>query len=269
MKKYWLALVLAVVLFLTNTDQKRGVNTIKPLVIAHRGASSLAPENTMAAIDAALKLGVDALEIDIHLSQDGHLVVLHDDTVTRTTSGSGKVRNLTLEQLQELDAGSWFGTRFQGERIPTLRQVLEAVQDKAVLLIELKGKDTEDPLVELVQELNLAHQVIFQSFDLRQIEKTKQKAPDIPTLFLVRSFNNGEDLKSAVAFMEQAEKAGASGLALRHNLFSPQIMTLAAERNLMLFVWTVDNKNLLQKFSRAGVQGIITNRPQDLLQILP
>lgn len=241
-----------------------------PLVIAHRGASSLAPENTLASVRKGLELGVDVVEIDVHRSYDGELVVLHDNTVNRTTSGKGNVADLTLQEIKKLDAGRWFKLSFWGERIPTLREVLEATKDKAILLIELKGERTEVPTVELVRELGMEDQVIIQSFDFQQIQKSKQKAPEIPTVFLVREPEHSSDPAKAATWMANiTEYVGASGIGIRHNWFTPELKETAKERNLALFVWTVDAKADLQRFINEGVHGIITNRPQDLLPLLP
>ena len=109
-------------------------------IIAHRGASAYAPENTLAAFDKALDLGAAHVEFDLHFSADGQVVVIHDDTVDRTTNGSGAVAALTLAQLKSLDAGSWFAAQFSEERIPTLVELLERYKDRLHFHIEVKGR---------------------------------------------------------------------------------------------------------------------------------
>ena len=109
------------------------------IVLAHRGYSAKAPENTMAAFELALAVGADGIELDVHMTRDGEIVVIHDDTLDRTTNGKGPVSDQTMAELRELDAGSWFSPEFAGERIPTLKLVLELIKDKDVLLnIEIK-----------------------------------------------------------------------------------------------------------------------------------
>ena len=189
----------------------RFLNYERPLIIAHRGASSLAPENTLAAVQKALDLKVDVVEIDVHRSSDGELVVLHDATLDRTTTGSGPVKQYSLEEVKSFDAGSWFSPSFVEERIPTLREVLEKTKDQATLLIELKGERTEVRTVELVKELGMTDQVIIQSFDFLQIQKAKQKAPEIPTVFLVKEPKHKEDPVQAALWMcNIADYVGAS-----------------------------------------------------------
>src|SRR5262245_39778718 len=136
------------------------------LIIAHRGASSYAPENTMAAFDLALQMGACHLELDVHLTRDDHLIVIHDDTVDRTTSGTGPVATQTLAALQTLDAGAWFGEAFAGARIPTLADVLTRYQGRAHLHIELKGHTVHLPqrTVDLVRAHGMAQHVTFTSF---------------------------------------------------------------------------------------------------------
>ena len=123
------------------------------MVIAHRGASSYAPENTLAAFDLAIQMGVGHLELDVHAARDGHVVVIHDETVDRTTNGSGPVTSHALAALKRLDAGSWFGGTFAGQRIPTFEEVLERYQGRAHLHTEIKGHsaDLSERTVDLVR----------------------------------------------------------------------------------------------------------------------
>jgi len=238
------------------------------LVIAHRGASSLCPENTIAAVYTALDLGVDMIEVDVHQSLDGELVVIHDATVDRTTNGEGKVKRLRLDELKALDAGSWFKSTFRNEKIPTLREVLEAAAGKAVILIELKAKQIEMQTIQLVKDLNMAHHVIIQSFDPQQIHNVKQYAPDIPTFLLVYKPRHSSQPERAARWMiSVAQYVGASGIGIRGKWFTPELLALAAEEDLQVFVWAVDSPSRFRKFIEAGVHGIITNRPQDLLTL--
>ncbi len=122
------------------------------LVIAHRGASGYAPENTLASIRKGLDMGADMVEIDIHLSKDGEVVVIHDATLERTTDGTGKVQSKTLEELKKLNAGSWFGKEFSQEKIPTLKEVIDLMDGKALLLIELKNDSKNGMYEDLVEK---------------------------------------------------------------------------------------------------------------------
>jgi len=153
-----------------------------PHVSAHRGASAKAPENTLAALDAAWRAGATLAEIDVQLTRDGHVVLMHDRTVNRTTSGRGRVKDLTLEELRALDAGRWFDPAFHGERVPTLREAIEGARGKLVLLVELKHYPfREVPLVdrtiELVDDLRAEEDVVLAGFDHVDLRDIKRRRP--------------------------------------------------------------------------------------------
>src|SRR5512143_1091036 len=111
----------------------------QPLVIAHRGSAAYAPENTLAAFQLAAEQGADAIELDVDLTRDGHMVIMHDATIDRTTDGHGRVGDLTLEELRRVDAGAWKDAAFQGERVPLLEEVFEAVGQRLLINVEIKG----------------------------------------------------------------------------------------------------------------------------------
>jgi glycerophosphoryl diester phosphodiesterase len=149
--------------------------------IAHRGASDKIPENTLRAFERALEQGADAVELDVHLSLDGRVVVIHDRTVDRTTNGGGEVSALTLEELQQLDAGSWKHSRFANLRIPTLAEVVEVVGEPAQLFIEVKGHSPELPerLVQEIQELNVTERAWLFTAHRPTLEELRRLAPDM------------------------------------------------------------------------------------------
>lgn len=151
----------------------------RPWAIAHRGASLEAPENTVAAFRRAVELGADLIELDVHQTADGHVVVIHDETVDRTTNGSGFVQRMTLRELRRLDAGSWMGSDFAGVQVPTLREVLELTRGQAGLAIEIKAGSTRYPgiettIVRLLQATGRMDDVILISDDCRAITQVRQ-----------------------------------------------------------------------------------------------
>ena len=153
-----------------------------PHVSAHRGASSKAPENTLAALDAAWRDGATLAEIDVRLTRDGHVVLMHDRTVNRTTTGRGPVEEMTLQEIRGLDAGAWFADAFRGERVPTLREVVAWARGKLVLLVELKNYPFRDvPLVErtveLIDETASADHVVPAGFDHVVLRDIKRRRP--------------------------------------------------------------------------------------------
>jgi glycerophosphoryl diester phosphodiesterase len=145
------------------------------IVIAHRGASSYAPENTFAAFDLAIRMGVHHIELDVEATSDGHIVVIHDDTVDRTTDGSGPVTNHTLAALQALDAGSWFGARFAGERIPVFDEVLDRYKGRVHIHTEIKGRAPylSQRTADLVRQHDMVDQVTITSFQRARLEEIR------------------------------------------------------------------------------------------------
>lgn len=155
------------------------------IITAHRGANKLAPENTISAIKKALDLGVEMVEIDVHLTKDRQLVVIHDETLDRTTNGSGKVADFTLEELQQLDAGSWFSQEHRGKQLPTLAEVLKLINGKATCLIEIKLSDgkpysgIEERIIEEIVSNNAIEWCIVQSFESYYLENFNKQYPEI------------------------------------------------------------------------------------------
>ncbi len=241
----------------------------RPIIVAHRGASSLAPENTLAAVKKGIEVGAQWIEIDVHQTRDHHLVVLHDEDLDRTTNGSGPVNQYTLAELRQLDAGSWFSSEFAGERIPTLREVLATTRDKAILLIELKGSSVEKPTIELVREMNMEKQVVIQSFDHDAVANAKALAPEIPTMILVKEPSFASNPQIAARWMvKRAEKKNADGIGIHFSYLTNDLVKLAEERGLVVFPWTVNTTGDLLTTIEMGVDGIITNYPQTLKNLL-
>ncbi|MEM7513725.1 MAG: glycerophosphodiester phosphodiesterase family protein [Bacteroidota bacterium] len=186
LKLFLIAIVLLGLLYIwwintpTNLKQEKS-----PLVIAHRGSSGLAPENTLAAIQKSIDAGVDMIEVDLHLSKEGEVIILHDATLERTTNGCGEAMDFTVEELQQLDAGSWFSEEFTGEKIPTLKEVFDLVQGKIVLLLELKKGDQGlyegivKAVVDQVREYGMGKQVVLQSFESEVVDELVRIAPDM------------------------------------------------------------------------------------------
>src|SRR5574337_1574840 len=170
---------------------RRGVSSFSmTLNIAHRGAAALAPENTMAAFEKAVELGADAIELDLHVSRDGELVVIHDQTLDRTTNGHGPVHACNLQELRQLDAGRWFGESFAGQRIPTLAEVLDRFAGKVLLALEVKAGsafflDIEEKAIAVLRKYQAISQVAVASFDHYALLKLKELEPSLRTAALL------------------------------------------------------------------------------------
>ncbi len=238
------------------------------MVIAHRGFSGRAPENTMAAFKKAMEIGSDAIEFDVRFTGDGRLVVFHDDTLERTTNGKGKAATLTFEELKRLDAGSWFGSIFAGERIPGLTEVLEATRGRILLNIELKkGDHGKYSMVDLAKETlrevtgaGMKRQVLLSSFDLDAIQWVHQEDPGILTAFIT-----GDPWKSP---LDATKGNFLSALNPRKSALNEDNLSAAHQQGVRVNVWTVDTEEEMEKFIAMGVDGIITNHPDRLLGLL-
>jgi glycerophosphoryl diester phosphodiesterase len=240
------------------------------LNVAHRGASAAAPANTLAAFEKAIELGADGIEFDVHLSADGVPVVIHDFDVAATTDGSGRVSDLTLAQLKELDAGSSFAPAFAGERIPTLEEVLETVGQRLLLNVELKTTSIRDDglertVIAQVERHGLAHgnRVLLSSFNPISLRRAKKIAPHVPVGLLY-----------ALDMPLPLRRAWLAPL-VRHEARHPErrmvdarYVAWARRRGYRVNVWTVDDPGEMRRLIDLGVDAIITNVPGVLRDVL-
>lgn len=230
-------------------------------IVAHRGASAYEPENTLRAFRRAIELGADMSELDVQLSKDGALVIMHNSSVDETTNGHGLVCDLTLTELQQLDAG-------QGERVPTLQQVIDLVRGKNGLYIELKAPETPRPTVTLLRanQFTADRQVIVGSFSEDLVRETKNLAPEISTALLVGP------LYSANELIELARAAHADYVHLcwenrapqPHQLLTPELLRALRRANLGIVLWHEERGEELQVLRTLDVDAICTNTPDKL-----
>jgi glycerophosphoryl diester phosphodiesterase len=235
-----------------------------PWVIAHRGASGHAPENTFAAFQRAVELGGTFIETDLHVTRDGRFVAIHDDTVERTTNGSGDVRNFTLDELREVDAGMWFDRTFMGERIPTLEEVLEFSREHDVVFyLELKyaavwGMD--HALVAALQKAQSAPRTIVISFDPATLTPLRRLDPSIMTGLLV------ED--ATPDCIQAAIDLGARQLCPKVSSVTPELVEKAHRSDLQVVTWTANTLADMRAMMAAGVDGIMTDFPDRLRALI-
>lgn len=235
------------------------------LVVAHRGYSSKAPENTMAAFELALEAGADGLELDVHLTKDGEVIVIHDHTLERTTNGTGIVEEHTLAELQQLDAGSWFGPEFKGEKLPTLRQVCELIKGRDLLFnIELKVtlgfEQLNQKVLELLNEFDLHEKTIISSFNHYALVHFKEISPKTRTGILYSA--------ALVNPWEYAKSIGATALHSYHATIIPEIAQGAQANGVMVNCWTVDKPVDIERMKAAKVNSVITNVPERVRELL-
>ena len=248
------------------------------MIIAHRGASAAAPENTLAAFRKAIEDGADGIEFDVRLDGDGAAVVFHDSDLKRIAGLDGKLINFPVEDLQKIDAGSWFNRvfpkladeSFSGETIPTLRQVLDLLKDfPGLIYIELKCLKREiEPLAAAVcREIAaspLFPNIIVKSFRLEVIPEIRRRCPGVATAALfapkIRTI-----LRREKHFLNIAQEFRAEQISLHYSLASRRLMLGAEQRNLPVTVWTVDNTRWIRRANDLGIKALITNKPARLL----
>jgi glycerophosphoryl diester phosphodiesterase len=240
----------------------------RPLNIGHRGASHVAPENTLASFEAARETGADGVELDVRLSADGEVVVIHDDTVDRTTTGHGQVRDLRWGGIKGLDAGSWFGPEFAGERIPALREVIEWARDDMLLDIELKGVSVrsnglEQKVIELIREHQLQARVILSSFNPFVLRRAKQMAPELEAGLL---YSSELPIFLRRAWLRPFSQADA--LHPYYLMVSDSYLGWARRKGYRVNVWTADRAEDMAWLIARRVDMIITNRPDVLASVL-
>jgi glycerophosphoryl diester phosphodiesterase len=244
-------------------------NFPRPIILAHRGDSAHAPENTLPSFQQALQKGADGVELDVNLTADGHVIVIHDSTVDRTTEGKGRVDSLTLEAIQKLDAGKWFNEKFTGTKVPLLEEVFETMGREKLINIELKlinFSTSRDGLVvkvcELIRRHNNQSQILFSSFFPSNLKIATQILPEIPRGLLAmpgllglwaRSFGfmfgNYQALHSHVSSTSREQIQRAHRLKRR------------------VHVWTVNKPEDIIRLKGWGVDGIITDDPQAAARI--
>ncbi|MBB6215423.1 glycerophosphoryl diester phosphodiesterase [Anaerosolibacter carboniphilus] len=238
----------------------------RPLVIAHRGASGDAPENTLAAYKKALDFGADGIEIDIHLSKDGRLIVCHDEKVDRTTDGKGLINDMTLREIKRLDAGSWYGEAYRGEKILVLEEVLDLLREKDILLnIELKNgiipyRQLEEKVLQRIKDYRMKEKIIISSFNHTSLMKIKQLNQSIKTGVLY--------VAALVEPWEYAKKIKADAL---HPLFyniRPELVRNCRQSSIDINTFVVNEAIELSLISKLGVSGIITNYPDRARRII-
>lgn len=238
-----------------------------PLIVAHRGASHIAPENTLAAFNLAWEQGADLIEGDFYLSRDGVIITHHDKTTKRTAGVDIPIHDQTLAELKRLDVGSWKDPRWTGERIPTLNEVLKTVADQHGILIEIKTDASIVPfLVEVLEASDIkSQQTIVICFDELVIAQVKEQLPTIKAYWLsdFEEDETGNWLPTLAEIIETAKRIKADGVALKANLkvIDEYFVTKIREADLELHVWTVNDPTVAKRLSDLGVDSIITNRP--------
>ena len=235
-------------------------------IFAHRGFSGVYPENTLLSFRKALEAGCDGIELDVHLTRDGELAVMHDERVDRTTGASGELRSYTMDELRRLDAGRVKPGQFPFEPVPSLRDYFELVKDSPIVTnIELKNsviryEGMEEKVIALVREYGLSDRMIFSSFNHESVALCRELAPDIPCGFLYDCW-----------LLEPGKYAKKHGVRYLHPSFSSlrdRTIEEIHREGVGLNVWTVNDPDVMRFLAKNGVNGIITNYPDKCREVL-
>lgn len=235
-------------------------------VYAHRGSSGTHPENTIAAFRAAAVLPIHGIEFDVHLTKDGELVVIHDETIDRTSNGKGFIKDMTLKELKKYDFGKWFSSKFKGEAIPTLREALYVFKDTHHHInIELKSdifpyEGMEYKVLEMLKDYRLEDRVVISSFNHEMVKNFKKLAPQIETAILF--------MEVMIAPYKYASLVGADAL---HAFFPTAFRPMGKESivsGLQLRVFTVNEVTYADMLKAVGVHAIFTDYPEKMYQHL-
>ncbi len=238
------------------------------LIIAHRGASRVAPENTLCAFEKALEMGAHGIELDVLCSKDGHLVVTHNETLIEFTGVKERVENCNLEELKSLDFGSHFSSQFRGEKLPTLEEVFDLVGNKAWINIEIKGKKIldegwEKKLLELLQKWGLGEKIVVSSFNIFALKRLQQLAPEIKRGYL---YYEKQDPFS--------KKAGFAGWIQPFSLHPSKELILENtideyhQKSYQCWAWTVNEETEMKSLIERKVNALITDVPDLALKVL-
>lgn len=237
----------------------------KPMIIAHRGAKGMAPENTLAAFQLGLSQGCEGIELDVHLTADDEIVVCHDMTLDRTTNGKGLITEKSLAEIKTYDAGLWFGDEFKGETVPTLDEVFDLVPDSIMINVEVKyayeGR-MERKLVEFLRRRNRLNPVIVSSFDHKCVRRIKQMDSEVKIGLLYQS-----NLLDPTAYARSFDVEVYS-LHPYFQMLDAEDVLKAKKSGLYVYPYTANEEKDLLKLTDLGVSGIITDFPGRLKALM-
>ncbi|MGD8240232.1 MAG: glycerophosphodiester phosphodiesterase family protein [Armatimonadota bacterium] len=239
-----------------------------PVCIAHRGASKQAPENTVPAFRRAIEQEADAIELDVRATSEGILVCMHDATLDRTTNGSGPVEKMSFGDMRKLDAGSWMSPEMAGEHVPSFAVGLEAITEGAVCAAELKVTDIEKRVLETIHDCGVEESVIVVSFSEATIAQMTELAPTLARGWIVSEDPPDDRQGHAAGLVARACACGADLISASFTTITEELLEATHEREMPLWVWTIDSEEPMGALLAAGIDGITTNVPHVLRRVM-
>lgn len=271
-----MTLLIPYLVFLFGSTDISNVDKKNILVIAHRGASGYAPENTLASFTKGVEMGADMVELDVHLTKDDSVVVMHDYNVQRTTNGKGDIETMTFAELRQLDAGSWYNAEYQNEKVPTLSEVLKLVNSRAKVLIELKWpakglyKDLVEKVAAVIRECGAESWVVLQSFETAYLKDISRIEPNLKQEQLV--FGKSGLLPiyfdRSIRFGQFIPQKEATSVNMFYMYITPSFLKKMHKSDKTVYAFTPSKESDLRKLINMHVDGIITNYPDRALQVL-
>ena len=239
-----------------------------PLIIGHRGASAVAPENTMAAFRKAIAVGADGIEFDVRLTRDGVPVVIHDSSLRRTGGLSRRIAEMTWDEVAKVDVGSWFSRSFANETVPSLAELFTLFESNdSTLYLEMKCDSAAEyaPLAaaccELIAQRGLKERVVVECFQLAALRIVREFDSDIQTVALFEPSISNPSVLSEQSIINKATDVGAVALALHHRLARRSLVVKAKAAGMHVAVWTVDDPSWIERARTLGIDALITNDP--------
>ena len=231
-------------------------------VVAHRGFSAVAPENTLVAIRQAIEAGASGCEFDVYAAKDGPVVLMHDATVDRTTNGSGKTTELTVAELRRLDAGSWKDRRYAGEPVPTLEEALKALKGSGCqAVIEIKMEGISKRVVETVRAAGMLDQTTVIAFSATVVKEVRALEPRLPCAWLSSEKLKGSPMQRADWIASRAKQCNTNMVDLNYTMLSAELLAELKKRGLIVWTWTVNDPVIMDGLMRWGIHSITTDRP--------
>lgn len=249
------------------------VNLKKPIIIAHRGFSSQYPENTLVSVKKAIDAGCDSVEIDVHQTRDERIVVIHDDSIKRTTKGKGEVLDLDYDTLQKYDAGSWFDVKFKNEYVPSLEEIMEVIAGQVNIIIDIKYGSERYPnfernLVNIINHYEDVADIIVSSYKITVLSKLNNYNSDLQ---LAKLISPGEMWRTL--FDSNLRKFGnkldfIKEILPHYTFINAGFISWARDREFKIFPYTVNDERTMRNLIERGVDGIITDSPDKLYELL-
>jgi glycerophosphoryl diester phosphodiesterase len=242
-------------------------------IIAHRGNSGPSPENTRLAIEQAIDLGVDMVEVDVHISQDGIPVLIHHSRLEYTTNGQGYVSEHNLSELRLLDIGGWKAPEFAGERILTLHDVLDLARNRISINLDIKTERVIPATIKIIQEMGVLNQVVISGCTQDYVKNVLSREPHLTVLLnldgkLEQLALTGPAPLFRSRCLSVAEQSGAAGINIAHVFINRLLVQQAHQKGLSVWAWTVDDEERVQELLEMGVDSITTNWPEQMMTIL-